>query len=135
MSNTSVVRTWQVTAALSAIGVVAGAIAAVVLTKLGNVIAGAPHPPPIVVYTWNVGAFAVMGAVFSPVIAWSMLRRAPLWRAVVEPALGGVVGTVIGMLFAPAYFPVIILLSTLGASWRLSHAFRPRESRPAIGGG
>jgi hypothetical protein len=110
-----------------------GVIAAVILTILGNILTGAPQPPGRVVYFSNMGVFAVLGAVFSPILAWSMLRRVPLWRAVAEPALGGVLGTVVTFLVAPTLFLVIVPATILAAAWRLNRAFRDHTpTRPLL---
>jgi hypothetical protein len=123
---------WRVTLFLAAIGAISGAIAAVILTWLGNVLSGAPEAPGTVVYWWNVRIFAVLGAIFSPILAWSLLRRVPLWRAVAEPALGGVVGTVASIVVAPGLFPVLVPLTILAAAWRLNHAYRERSPRKSL---
>ena len=68
----------KITSTLAGIGAASGALAAVVLTFLGNLISGSPISPGVITYSWNVGVFAVVGAVFGPPLAWSMLRRVPL---------------------------------------------------------
>ena len=130
MASDSTLARLSVTSALAGIGAVSGAVAAVVLTFLGNVLAGSPIMPGVIRYSWNVGVFAVCGAVFGPPLAWSMLRRVPLWRTLTEPAIGGVIGTLIAMVAAPALFPVIVPVAILAPAWRLNHVYRDR-SRPA----
>ena len=120
----------KITSTLAGIGAASGALAGVVLTFLGNVISGSPITPGVITYSWNVGVFAVFGAVFGPPMAWSMLRRVPLWRTLAEPALGGVIGSVIAMVVAPALFPVIVPAAIVGSAWRLNRAYKD-SSRPA----
>ena len=124
---TRVLDRFKVTSILAGIGAVSGALAAVVLTFLSNAIAGSPLIPGVITYSWNIGVFAVCGAVFGPPLAWSMLRRVPLWRTLTEPALGGVVGTLITMLTAPVLFPVIVPTAILASAWRLNYAYRDRN--------
>ncbi len=73
---------------LKAVLVVAGASAGfvfgMVLTRLAKIVAGAP-PATFGEYVWNGAWFAALAAVVSPIISWSFLRRAPLWRTIVEP--------------------------------------------------
>lgn len=118
-------RAWMVTGVIAALGALGGAIAAVALTYLGNIISGAPFTPGVVVYRWNISIFAVLGAVFSPMLAWSMLRHVPLWRTVAEPALAGIGSTLVAALFAPSFFPVIVPTAILLSAMRLKRAFRP----------
>jgi uncharacterized membrane protein len=59
-------------------------------------------------------AGALVGAVLVPISAWSLMRFAPLWRAIAEPALGTTLGAVIGSL-AAAYMKVGLKWSIIGA--------------------
>jgi hypothetical protein len=115
---------FKITSTLAGIGAVSGALAAVALTFLGNIISGYPIKPGLAVYSWNVRAFAVLGAVFGPPLAWSMLRRVPLWRTLTEPAVAGVIGAVITMMTAPALFPLIVPGVIVASAWRLNYAYR-----------
>jgi len=132
MTNENRGQGWRVTLFVAAIGAIGGALAAVILTILGNILSGAAQAPGMVVYFWNVGVFAVLGAVFSPILAWSLLRRVPLWRAVAEPALGGILGTVIAILVAPSLFPVIVPLTILASVWRLNRSYREKTPKKAL---
>ena len=77
--------------ALTVAGAVAGGVFGLILTRLGKVAAGAP-PATWGNYAWNAAVFGLLSAVVSPVVSWSTLRRAPLWRTVVEPLVLAVVG-------------------------------------------
>ncbi|WP_310571749.1 hypothetical protein [Gemmatimonas sp.] len=87
-------------------GAVAGAVFGVVLTRLGKLATGAP-PATIANYVWNAAVFGALAAVVSPLVTWSELRRASLWRTVTEPLVtavaGGCVAVVLGV-------PVLILV-------------------------
>jgi hypothetical protein len=123
---------FKITSTLAGIGALSGAVAALVLTFLGNVISGYPIKPGASVYAWNVGVFAILGAVLGPPLVWSMLRRVPLWRTLTEPALAGVIGSVVAMVTAPALFAVIVPAAILGSAWRLQHVYRERDRAPRL---
>jgi hypothetical protein len=91
-----VTRRW-LKVGLVAGGAIAGAAFGLVLTRLGKIATHAP-PATLLNYAWNAAIFGVMGGVVSPLVSWSALRRAPLWRTIVEPltlAVGGAVGAVL----------------------------------------
>jgi len=109
-----------------------GAVSGVVLTYLGNVISGYPTTPGIDVYTWNVGVMAGLGAVFGPPLAWTALRRVPLWKTLLEPAIAGILASVGAMLFLPEFlFPLLVPASILAAGARLSFVYRDRDGGPS----
>jgi hypothetical protein len=116
---------------LVVLGAVGGALAAIPLTSLGKVLAGAPEPATMANYLWNMRVLGVMGALFGPVLAWSSLRLVPLWRATLEPALGAVVGAALGM--ATGFDALFLLGTACGVAfpvWRLNRAYRDRVSLP-----
>jgi hypothetical protein len=43
-----------------------------------------------------VAAGAALGGVLAPIFAWGLLRRAPIWRLMLEPAAGTVFGSLAG---------------------------------------
>ncbi len=81
-------------------GALAGAIFGIVLTRIGKIVSGAP-PADLANYAWNAMVFGVIAAIVSPVVTWSELRRAPLWRTIVEPLAyaiaGGAAAVVLGV--------------------------------------
>lgn len=122
---------------LMALGAIGGALASIPLTWLGKVIAQAPDPTTIANYWWNMRAFAIMGALFSPVLTWSSMRRVPLWRTICEPAIGGLVGALLGILLGSV--GLFLLLAAGGiclAAWRLNYSYRPTPAaiQPAAEG-
>ena len=65
------------------------------------------HPTPDDAYVaasdiapWAAGGGAALGAVVAPIFAWALLRRTPIWRVILEPAVGTVVGSLVGWLLA-----------------------------------
>lgn len=117
----------KITSTLVGIGALGGAAAGLALTYLGNVISGYPITPGIGVYAWNMGIMGGLGAVFGPPVAWTMLRRVPLWRTLTEPALAGIGGSVVAMLLAPPLFPILVPGAILASSVRLRYAYRDRS--------
>ena len=108
-------------------GAASGSIAGAALTVLGKIVAGAPPPTPAN-YAWNMAVFGVMAAVASPIVTWSALRRAPLWRTVVEPLAAGLAGAGIGVLMGSGV--ALLVLAPLGAAaalTRLGRAYRDQE--------
>ena len=87
-------------------GAVAGAVFGVVLTRLGKLATGAP-PATIANYVWNAAVFGALAAVVSPLVTWSALRRAPLWRTVTEPLVAAVAGGCVAVVLG---VPVLILV-------------------------
>ena len=101
-------------AGLIVAGAVAGAVFGIALTKMGKLVAGAP-PATIGNYAWNALVFGIMAAVVSPVVAWSALRRVPLWRTIVEPLAIAVAG---GVAAVAAGAPLLLfVLPPLGSRW------------------
>jgi hypothetical protein len=99
-------------------GAIAGAVFGIVLTRIGKVVAGAP-PATLANYAWNAALFGVMAGFVSPIVAWSVLRRVPLWRTIIEPlglaVAGGCAAVVLGV-------PALILVGppaglALGFYW------------------
>lgn len=123
---------WRITALLVALGAVAGVAVSVPLAYLGKVIAQAPAPATVANYVWNMWAFGAMGAAFLPVLTWSAMRRVPLWRAIAEPAVGGLVGALAGMaLGSSVAFLGLAAAGISGAIWRLTRMYRDRGALPA----
>ena len=77
--------------ALIVTGALAGAVFGLVLTRVGKIVTGAP-PATLGNYAWNAMVFGVIAGILSPIISWSSLRRAPLWRTVSEPFAWAVAG-------------------------------------------
>ena len=109
---------------LTIAGALSGTIVAATLTILGKVVAQAP-PATLSTYLWNMGVFGVLGAIVSPLVTWSALRRVPLWRTVVEPLGAALAGAAIGVLAGSGV--LFLALTPLGASAaiaRLSYSHR-----------
>ena len=112
---------------LALLGAVMGALVAIPFTWIGHFVTQAPWPLTITSYTFNMLPFGIMGACFGPVLAWSALRRVPLWRAALEPALGCLIGGTVGLVFVSV--PLMYFLA-LGGSFLAA-----RRLRRKYGGG
>lgn len=77
----------------SAIGAVVGALSLWVATALLGV---GPHGSNGALLLAGAEAGALTGAVLAPISAWSLMRYVPLWRAIGEPALGTILGSIAG---------------------------------------
>jgi hypothetical protein len=89
-------------------------------------------------YHYGPTGFAFVGAVGTPVLTWLLMRRVPLWRAILEPAVGGVLGTLLALATISLFHPPLLVqpLCMLGgigiAALRLQHADgRPHAGVPA----
>jgi hypothetical protein len=102
-------RRLQVTALLSAGGAAVGALTAVALSSLATAVANATTPFGHVEYYWGSAGFALVGAIGTPALSWLLMRRVPLWRAIIEPAIGGVVGMLLALSTIPLFHtPVLV---------------------------
>ena len=98
-------RVAVVTLGLALCGAVMGAVCATIAVSLA-LITHSPHeflsgfaPPPLLLAAGLAGA--AMGAVSAPILAFGILRRVPLGRAIVLTALGTIAGAVVGEMVAP----------------------------------
>ncbi len=124
-------RAFRVNMVLASLGALCGALAAIPITALGKLLAGAP-PATVPNYLWNMGVLATMAAIGSPFLTWSALRRVPLWRAIVEPGIGAVAGGAVAFaLGTPIAFLLLMPVGIGVATWRLHHQYRERiDSSP-----
>ena len=117
-----------ITAGLILGGAIAGAVFGALLTPLGKIVAGAP-PADMGNYVWNATSFAIFGAVLAPIVTWAGLRRAPLWRTIVEPLAGAIAGVGLGVLAgSPLLFLLGFPVGAAAAAARLAYVHRNRAS-------
>ena len=108
-------------------GFLAGALVSFPLTAMGKIVAEAP-PATIGNYLWNAVAFGVLGALIGPVVTWQALRNAPLWRTIIEPAVGGAFGAILAAVLSSGV--ALLLFTPLGmalAAARLSYAYNDKR--------
>ena len=125
-------RRLYITALLSASGAGVGAVLAPVLSFLATVVANATLPVGHVEYFYSAAEFAVVGALGTPALAWLLLRRVPLWRAIAEPALGCVLGTLIALAAIPLVHPALILQPLCILAGIIAAAVRLRRAHGAM---
>ena len=130
MSMESLRTRLQVTALLSASGAIVGAATAVALSFLATVVAQSTITSGRVEYRYGPLGFAIVGAIGTPLLTWLVMRRVPLWRAIGEPAIGGVLGTLLALAAIPLVSapillqPLCVLTGIVGAALRLRNAHR-----------
>jgi len=141
-------RVLAVTAGLAVAGAVTGAICGLVaLTPL--IISGWLRPPfgynPVIlseIGAWAAAAGAALGALFGPLLAWSILRHVPLGRIILWAAVGTVVGSFAGWgLTASAISPGLpaifgggllgMVAAGIGLRRRAAKLVRGGQARPA----
>ena len=115
MPSPTIIRRLQVTAFLAGLGALGGVAAALALAALGTAVAQLFMHDGRVFYTWSAPEFAIAGAIGTPLLAWAALRRVPVWRAVLGPAMGGVLGTLVGLAALPTFQSVWVLPAALAA--------------------
>jgi hypothetical protein len=130
MPQRSVLRIIQVTVGLSVLGTVVGGILGAGLVALVGVRIGDVRISGEVLYTGTVFG-ALIGCVLAPLAAWTLMRRVPIWRAIVETAIGTVAGTVIGLTFQPLRDTAWLSPSLLGVGGFALAAIRLRLPRRA----
>lgn len=95
-------RVVGVTAGLAVAGAVAGGVVANVV--LATALAVTQGPPAVfrdpLVYLVGGVVGGVCGLVSGPVAAWTLLRRVPLGRAILEPSVAAAIGGALGLLLA-----------------------------------
>lgn len=123
-------KRFKVTALLSASGAIVGAATAVALSFLATAVGQATTRSGRVEYDYGPLGFAIVGAIGTPVLTWLLMRRVPLWRAVGEPAIGGLLGTLLALAAIPLVSapillqPICVLTGIVGAALRLRFAHR-----------
>lgn len=108
------------TALVAALGAVGGALGGVLIATIA-LLAELVAPTPVNVVQPKFGFVALLGAIsgaaagalLGPLFAWTLLRRAPLWRAVGETAFAAALGTGLVVAFVP------------GEGWILAGALVP----------
>jgi hypothetical protein len=114
-------------------GALSGAVFGIMLTRLGEIAAGAP-PATLANYAWNAAVFGVMSGLISPLVSWAALRRVPLWRTFAEPLAYAVAGgTAAVILGAPLLLLVLPPLGLAAGFARLAR--RHRAPVPVLASG
>jgi hypothetical protein len=83
------------------VGAVCGAVAVAIIAAAEGGIGALISNDGIRIVGFAAGAGAVAGMIGAPALAWGVLRRVPLGRAVVVTALGTVIGAILGEFLNP----------------------------------
>jgi hypothetical protein len=118
---------------LSLGGIITGATFGVVLTRLGKVIADAP-PATLANYVWNAAVFGLVAGAVSPIVSWSELRRAPLWRTIVEPLAYALAGSAAAVVLGSGVLLLVVPPLGLGLGFfRLRERYPDRRDKGLVG--
>ena len=128
----SLVRIAAVTGALIGVGAVVGAVMGALLTLMAA--ARGFWPPGEITglaksMTWGATYGAPVGAVLTPVLSWLFLQRVPLGRALLETAMGTLVGAGVALLVDPFQLYLGAILGFLVAGVGLYVRTRRKRSR------
>jgi hypothetical protein len=121
-------RIVAVTAAVSAVGAVTGALCAMAALLISVPIRTGGHVPGAGAFLGAAGLGAKLGAVGAPLAGWLLLRRVPLGRALGWTSAGTVLGAVL-LWGVPGAGPIIgAVLGALTAAivLRVRHPTHPR---------
>jgi hypothetical protein len=122
-------RIAAVTLALAAIGAVVGAgMGAVGLWGLSIAIRN-PHSIELIAPAAGFGA--ILGFALAPIAAWTLMRHVPLWRAILETALGTMVGVAVGLYFSRSRVYAALWPLGLGVAGFIAAAIRLRLTHRA----
>lgn len=133
-------RGLRVTAVVATLGALGGAVGGLIVGSLWYlprlwtpVTTTVWFDPPF----WAVARFAAIwgaaaGVILGPILAWTLLRRAPLWRAVTETAVAAALGTGLALMFSvgDALLLATAVASPLAAAVRLRHEVREQAVLP-----
>ena len=119
-------RPLLVTLVLAGSGALIGALAAPLLSAAASRLASAPLTAGRITYVFGPSELAMAGAVSIPLLTWLLMRRVPLWRALVVPAVGASLGLLIAIATTAPPFaqPLLILAGSIGAALWLKRSYR-----------
>jgi hypothetical protein len=124
LMTTRLRRVLVITAALAGLGAVVGGMLGALLVSALMVV-----PPR----TWSatvlfVGAEfgAAVGFVLAPIAAWTLMRRVPIWRAIVDTSVGTTIGAGLGLLLQPRFTVLALSPVVLGVVGFAAAALRLR---------
>jgi hypothetical protein len=134
-------RIIAVTAGLSIVGFLLGAVLGGLIFGAASMIAAGVRPTLVLPVLGAALGCGVLGLVLAPLAAWTLMRHVPLWRALGETALGTALGGIIGYLVPvdawPFPFPFVppLLFALAGfviAALRLRLTHRVKTAAPVV---
>ena len=101
-TTVSPARVVGVTAGLAVASAVAGSVVADVVLAAALVVSQGPVAALRDPFVYMVGGAvgAACGLVCGPIAAWTMLRKVPIGRAILEPSIAAAIGGALGLFFA-----------------------------------
>lgn len=101
-TTVSPARVVGVTAGLAVASAVAGSVVADVVLGAALVVSQGPVAALRDPFVYMVGGAvgAACGLVCGPIAAWTMLRKVPIGRAILEPSIAAAIGGALGLFFA-----------------------------------
>ena len=135
MALQPIARRYLVTYSLAGMGAVMGAVVGAALTLVSYALVGILQVPEAEYFIHNATSFAILGALIAPIGSWLALRRVPLWRAICEPTLVGVVAAAATIGLGGLTSLVLPAGAVLASLWRLNRAYNAEPtSRAALTG-
>lgn len=100
--SVSPARVAGVTAGLAVVGAVAGAAVADVVLAAALLVTQGPIAVfrELVIYMIGGLVGAACGLLCGPIAAWTLLRKVPIGRAILEPSIGAAIGGALGLFLA-----------------------------------
>lgn len=136
MTQRRIGRIIAVTALLAALGGVAGGLGGLLIVAAVALLTRSGAGGLFVALEIGSAIGFVFGLLAGPTLAWAMLRRAPIWRAIGETALAAGMASTLAMVMSWNLIQSVWWAgaASLAAAFRLRYAYRlPRESRITSG--
>ena len=128
-------RVLVITAALAGMGAVVGSVLGLLL--MAAILTVTREACSATGLFMGAGFGAASGFVLAPIAAWTLMRRVPIWRAIVDTAVGTTIGAGLGLLPQPRFtvvaaYPILLgLLGFTAAALRLRLFYRgDRTGKP-----
>jgi len=131
MSQRPIGRILAVTALLAALGGIAGGLGGLLIVAAVALLGRSGTGD--LLFALEIGSMIgfAFGLLAGPTLAWAMLRRAPIWRAIGETALAAGMASTLAMVMSWNLIQSVCWAgaASLAAAFRLRHAYRvPREA-------
>lgn len=136
MAQRRIGRIIAVTALLAALGGVAGGLGGLLIVAAVALLTRSGTGGLLVVVEIGSAIGFGFGLLAGPTLAWAMLRRAPIWRAIGETALAAGMASTLAMVMSWNLVQSVWWAgaASLAAAFRLRYAYRaPRDSRITSG--